>query len=362
VSRLILVRVRLFAVVALAMLAVSCTADPTATGGQGEPASPASDPASSEESPSPSDQSEEADEPSESPSPNPSVAAPAAPEPPPPVVAFPADGVEGLAEGAAGDPVNRLQQRLTDLGFRTGGVDGAFGPMTAVAVRAFQYHHDLPASGVVDAATLAALHTATPQEVLQPGSTGDAVARLQTELNDAWPLDAGAVDGQYGTRTAEAVYTLQKLHSYPAEGSFGPIERYFMETGEGRRPRLSDAAGKVVEIDLAAQLVNVYEDGQLVLATHTSTGSGETFCTPAGGCRRAVTPTGSYAIGRRLSGWRVSELGELYNPLYFNGGIALHGSNSVPTHPASHGCVRLPMHIAEYAPALLPDGTPVIVG
>ncbi|MCB1026167.1 MAG: L,D-transpeptidase family protein, partial [Microthrixaceae bacterium] len=26
---------------------------------------------------------------------------------------------------------------------------------------------------------------------------------------------------------------------------------------------------------------------------------------------------------------------------YFNGGIALHGSPSVPSYPASHGCVRL---------------------
>jgi lipoprotein-anchoring transpeptidase ErfK/SrfK len=75
-----------------------------------------------------------------------------------------------------------------------------------------------------------------------------------------------------------------------------------------------------------------------------------------------VTPPGSFTIGRRIDGWRTSELGKLYNPLYFNGGIALHGAPSVPLGPASHGCVRLPMHIAEYAPDLLPNGTPVIVG
>jgi lipoprotein-anchoring transpeptidase ErfK/SrfK len=27
--------------------------------------------------------------------------------------------------------------------------------------------------------------------------------------------------------------------------------------------------------------------------------------------------------------------------MYFNGGIAVHGYTSVPTYPASHGCVRV---------------------
>jgi lipoprotein-anchoring transpeptidase ErfK/SrfK len=76
-----------------------------------------------------------------------------------------------------------------------------------------------------------------------------------------------------------------------------------------------------------------------------------------------VTPPGDFEISRRISGWRESSLdiGRLYNPLYFNGGIALHGAMSVPLYPASHGCVRLPMHIAEYLPEELPNGTPVHV-
>jgi peptidoglycan hydrolase-like protein with peptidoglycan-binding domain len=341
--------------VLLAVFAGACT--PTAPAAQTGADQPASPPAT-EDSPAADPSEEPSPAPEPTPSPTATVAPPPAPPPPPTL-----PGVEGLAQGAAGEPVRLLQQRLTDLGYRTRGVDGEFGPLTAVAVRVFQHDHGLPPSSVVDGPTAAALATAAPVEVLAPGSSGDAVLRLQQQLNDQWPFDAGAPDGQYGTRTAQAVYALQKLHGYPAEGSFGPIERYFMATREGLRPRLSGVnAGKVVEIDLGAQLVSVYEHGQLVLASHTSTGSGETFCTPTGGCRRAVTPRGSYEIARRIDGWRTSELGELYNPLYFNGGIALHGSPSVPTHPASHGCVRLPMHIAEYARDLLPNGTPVIVG
>jgi lipoprotein-anchoring transpeptidase ErfK/SrfK len=31
----------------------------------------------------------------------------------------------------------------------------------------------------------------------------------------------------------------------------------------------------------------------------------------------------------------------LYRPRYFNAGIAVHGYSSVPSYPASHGCVRV---------------------
>jgi hypothetical protein len=33
--------------------------------------------------------------------------------------------------------------------------------------------------------------------------------------------------------------------------------------------------------------------------------------------------------------------GNMYKPLYFNDGQAIHGANTVPPLPASHGCARL---------------------
>jgi hypothetical protein len=75
----------------------------------------------------------------------------------------------------------------------------------------------------------------------------------------------------------------------------------------------------------------------------------------------AVTPGGSYKVFFRRHGWRTSRLGKLYNPLYFNGGIAIHGAPSVPGYPASHGCVRIPMYVAEWFPGVVPNGTPVYV-
>ena len=47
--------------------------------------------------------------------------------------------------------------------------------------------------------------------------------------------------------------------------------------------------------------------------------------------------------------------------MYFNGGIAVHGASSVPNSPASHGCVRIPMHVAEYFQGLVANGEPISV-
>jgi lipoprotein-anchoring transpeptidase ErfK/SrfK len=64
---------------------------------------------------------------------------------------------------------------------------------------------------------------------------------------------------------------------------------------------------------------------------------------------------------RRVRGWDPGPHGALYNPLYFNGGIAFHGFGSVPLRPASHGCVRIPMTIAEDFPSMVANGTEVYV-
>jgi lipoprotein-anchoring transpeptidase ErfK/SrfK len=72
-----------------------------------------------------------------------------------------------------------------------------------------------------------------------------------------------------------------------------------------------------------------------------------------------VTPRGRYRIYSRVSGWKTAALGKLYNPLYFKGGFAIHGSGSVPRYPASHGCVRVSVANARWLPSVVPNGTPV---
>lgn len=195
--------------------------------------------------------------------------------------------------------------------------------------------------------------------VLEAGVAGPRTAALQQQLL-AVGYDGGPADGEFGTKTTMAVWAFQKANGLVPDGRVTPELWTAMQAPAPPAPLRPDGGGERVEIDLARQLLFVYDGGRLVLVTHISTGTGEEYC-DGGVCGVAVTPVGDFTVTRRISGWRTSALGELYNPLYFHGGIAIHGSPSVPDYPASHGCVRIPMHIAEYFPDLVTNGEPVFV-
>jgi hypothetical protein len=92
-----------------------------------------------------------------------------------------------------------------------------------------------------------------------------------------------------------------------------------------------------------------------------SSGNGEPFPDENGVIKPANSPTGSFKIFRHSTGWKTSYLGELYNPWTFYGGFAIHGSLSVPSFPASHGCIRVTMWDSEWLEAQLFVGMPVHV-
>jgi hypothetical protein len=116
-----------------------------------------------------------------------------------------------------------------------------------------------------------------------------------------------------------------------------------------------------VEIDLDRQVLTVYTNWQPILISTVSTGSGERFCGGVDGCQYAITPAGHFHFYQFHKGWQKGKLGTMWNPYYFNGGIAVHGLQSVPAHPASHGCTRVPMHVADYFYTLVHHGESVFV-
>lgn len=61
------------------------------------------------------------------------------------------------------------------------------------------------------------------------------------------------------------------------------------------------------------------------------------------------------------AGFDPSPLRTLFDPMYFTGGYAIHGSPSVPPYPASHGCVRVPRWVAPLLYASNPYGETVYV-
>ena len=103
------------------------------------------------------------------------------------------------------------------------------------------------------------------------------------------------------------------------------------------------------------------QGGSVQWAINTSTGNGEAYTSSAGGAARAVTPPGSFVVQREIDGLREAPLGTLYRPKYFNGGIAVHGSGSIPAFPASHGCARVTNSAMDmlWAGGAMDIGTPV---
>ncbi len=197
------------------------------------------------------------------------------------------------------------------------------------------------------------------------GSRGAEVQAYQQRLVDLH-FDPGPVDGYYGLGTVYAVQALQKLMGVPPTGSIGNAEVLALNSFQYQPPLAVEPEPNRTEVDVTKQVLTLYENHQVRLITAVSTGSGENYCyTPRGGtgrvCEDAITPAGRYEFYEFRAGWDPSPLGRLYNPFYFNRGIAVHGLEEVPPYPASHGCVRIPMHIAEYFHTLVNIGDAVHV-
>ena len=93
--------------------------------------------------------------------PAPPAPPPATPPPAPPPATPPAGDV--LSLGSRGEAVKTMQRQLIAVGIVVfGGADGVFGPATQTALKQFQTQAGLPASGVLDEATKAALVAAAP--------------------------------------------------------------------------------------------------------------------------------------------------------------------------------------------------------
>ncbi|MDE3723508.1 L,D-transpeptidase family protein [Nocardiopsis sp. N85] len=180
---------------------------------------------------------------------------------------------------------------------------------------------------------------------LRNGASGPAVTELQERLLGLGYWLDGA-DGRFGHHTAQAVVALQKAAGIDRDGVVGPDTRAAL--ADGIRPSASSTSGDVLEIDLERQLLLVVSDGEVEYALNTSTGSGRPYQGADGSERIAVTPTGAYTVFRQVAGWDPGPYGALYAPMYFNGGIAVHGYPSVPAQPASHGCARVSLSAMDW--------------
>ncbi|MFZ9697110.1 MAG: L,D-transpeptidase family protein [Ilumatobacteraceae bacterium] len=215
------------------------------------------------------------------------------------------------------------------------------------------------------------------------GDTGDDVKRMQQRLKDIG-FDPNLIDGDFGYQTLQAVWAFQKLiMRIPISGVKDEFTPEMWQVAQGDNlvvPRRPNAQTDThVEVYLPEQVLIVFKQDKPVLITHISSGDNKPWCEEVtidpgeegnvngtepikkGVCGESITPAGLYYFYNRRSGTRESKLGTMWNPVYFNGGVAVHGAAQVPIRPASHGCIRIPMFISEYFPSLVAYGDRIYI-
>ena len=228
------------------------------------------------------------------------------------------------------------------------------------------------------------------------GMVGDDVTIVQQRLSEL-AFDPGPVDGIYGTLTQQAVWAFEKLvMGTPRDEATGKVTPELWDrmqdsiTIQPRRP--TNGLADHVEIYLPEQVMIVFHGDQPALVAHISTGelvegvdaftpwyeTANEYCetitidTDDNGnplaeavekaiCGRSYTPPGVFEAYRKIEGRREGRLGGMYDPIYINQGIAIHGALNVPLEPASHGCIRVSKYLGGYLQSIIDLGDRVLI-
>ena len=216
---------------------------------------------------------------------------------------------------------------------------------------------------------------------LAKGTAGDDVAGLQQRLTDLgfWP---GPVDGYFGDETRRSVWAYEKLVlGVEYDEPTGQVTAEMWDDLQDPftiQPRRPNSTPNHTEIYLDSQVIAVFHDDVAVFISHMSAGDNEEWCEEVtispgewnnpgdeplvrGECGKSITPGGVFNFNRRIEGVRQSSLGGMWDPVYFNYGIAVHGALNVPLQPASHGCIRIPLPLSPTFQDLTANGDQVFV-
>ena len=161
-----------------------------------------------------------------------------------------------LRKGYTGADVIAVQQKLKELGFYSGSVDGVYGTGSIAAVKKFQQQNGLTADGLVGSRTYTALMSASTgsssnsgsdnsssssdstsgqdyaEGTLSYGSSGTEVKKMQQALK-ALGYNVSA-DGSYGALTQMAVTQFQKRNGLTADGVAGSATLKLLYSGNAK--------------------------------------------------------------------------------------------------------------------------------
>jgi L,D-transpeptidase-like protein len=186
---------------------------------------------------------------------------------------------------------------------------------------------------------VAAKHVATPQlgadstvrkswkvsfPALHQGQCGDVVVGFKKGMRKmGYIANSGRC---FGGKTARGVLAYRKVNdmSRSMRAGAGLVKKVY--SGKGGYEVRHPGAGEHVEAPLSKQVL-VFAKGDKPFAIYPiSSGKSST-----------PTVTGHYEFIRTEPGYNSHGM---YYSFYFYGGYAIHGYESVPDYPASHGCLR----------------------
>lgn len=205
------------------------------------------------------------------------------------------------------------------------------------------------------------LHISASSAVLSKRRSPERRSTLEVEtlLSNLgyWVLK---VDDVADASTYHAITAFQKVEGRKRTGKISAADLEALRFASKPPARFQSGAAHV-EIDITRQVVFLVDASGIVMRILPVSSGNEKRYFDQGKWQVAYTPRGHFRIERKINGVRKASLGSLYYPNYFYGGVAIHGSTSVPPFPASHGCVRIPRFADRAFFALVPIGTEVFV-
>jgi hypothetical protein len=154
--------------------------------------------------------------------------------------------------------------------------------------------------------------------------------------------------GYYDFATAQAVLAFRKVNGLGRRYTANRIVYGFLANGRGGFVPRFPRQAKHVEADLTRQVLALVSRGGRVYRVLTLSSG------------KASTPTvlGTFHVYSKDFGTNSHGM---VDSNYFVGGYAIHGYADVPTFPASHGCLRIPIPLAGFVFRWIDYGDPVDV-
>ena len=180
----------------------------------------------------------------------------------------------------------------------------------------------------------------------------EEVAEQQRKLNqlfDGYGISQLLVDGISGPITRRMLCAFRSAFGMPASRADmvpGSAEEQQLMAATALPPQSPDAPSRWVVIDKSCQVIFAGERDRFVFVFPTSTGEEGYETRDLDGVRAF-----RYDPAAENDGWHNSTTypaeidnplnGNMYKPIYFHRGQAIHGSYNVPPEPRSKGCARL---------------------